>query len=58
MTGSPLEPSGNRPAPARGILKNFLRRPSQIEGELSPATDEQRASEQCVNLSQLPVPDR
>ena len=38
-------PSGARPAPSRSILKNPLRRPSQVaEGDvLSPQTDEERA---------------
>ena len=46
-----IGPSGDRPTPARGILKNPLRRPSQIgnDAAISPATDEQRqAQEQFV----------
>jgi hypothetical protein len=37
-------PSGARPTPARGILKNPLRRPSQVgdQAALSPATDAER----------------
>ena len=51
---SPIGPSGTRPPPSRGILKNPLRRSSQSQTpisddnvtELSPATDAQRQADQ------------
>ena len=48
-------PSGNRPAPSRGILKNPLRRPSLLgDGEISPATDAQRAAAEQYVLDHEP----
>ncbi|ORX38008.1 hypothetical protein BD324DRAFT_624143 [Kockovaella imperatae] len=38
-------PSGTRPPPARGILKNGFRRPSAVLEDMSPATDAQRNAE-------------
>lgn len=50
---SPSTPSAAKPAPARGILKNPLRRPSQLNEQeaLTPQTDAERVQWDEANIA-------
>lgn len=50
---SPSMPSAAKPPPARGILKNPLRRPSQLDDQaaLTPQTDAERVQWDEANIA-------
>ena len=53
---NPPEASSTRPPPARGILKNSFRRPSQIgNGPIEPATDAERVQWDEANIAATEV---
>ena len=55
-TVNPPEPSSTRPPPARGILKNSFRRPSQVgDGPIEPATDAERVQWDEANIAATEV---
>ena len=53
---NPPEASATRPPPARGILKNSFRRPSNVgDGPIEPATDAERVQWDEANIAATEV---